>query len=247
MLILNEKVKVKNLDRKLIEVKQKELDDYLIVNVKNLPLYIPEYGINIGNRYLTKDEINSDETYMKKVSNYIYASSQGYFYNSRNAKKNYGVTNAWGYQTISIKGKTTTVNNALYDNLVEPIKKGYVVHHVNHDKKNNKLSNLAMITRADNLRERFTNNPNLGKQMAKQKTNFYILNETNQTLYKNKSSMASALDMLISAINKVIDGTWTQYKGYKFRYLEPEEQIEAENYISFSNKRKKVKLSQLTF
>lgn len=247
MLILSEKTKVKDLDRKLIEVKQKELDDYLIKNVKNLPLYIPEYGINIGNRYLTKDEINSDETYMKKVSNYIYATNQGYFYNSRNNKKNYGVTNAWDYQTISIKGKTTTVNNALYDNLVQPIKEGYVIHHVDHDKKNNKLSNLEMITRADNLRERFKYDKDLGKKMAKQKNNFYILNETNQTLYKNKSSMASDLGMLISAINKVIDGTWTQYKGYKFRYLEPEEQIEAENYISFSNKHKKVKLSQITF
>lgn len=247
MLILNEKTKVKDIDRKLVKVKQRVLDDYLIKKANNLPLYIPEYGINIGNRYMTKDEINSDETYMKKVSNYIYATSQGYFYNSRNNKKNYGITNAWDYQTISIKGKTTTVNNALYDNLVEPIKKGYVVHHLDHNKQNNKLSNLAMITRGDNLRERFTNNPNLGKQMAKQRTNFYILNETNQTLYKNKSSMASDLDMLISAINKVINGQWTHYKGYKFRYLEPEEQFEAENYISFSNKHKKVKLSQLTF
>lgn len=247
MLILSEKTKVKDLDRKLIEVKQKELDDYLIKNVKSLPLFIPEYGINIGNRYLTKDEINSDETYMKKISNYIYATNQGYFYNSMRDKKNYGKANAWDYMTITIKGTTTTINNALYDNLVEPIKEGYVIHHLDHDKTNNKLSNLAMITRGDNLRERFTNNPNLGKQMAKQRTNFYILNETNQTLYKNKSSMASDLDMLISAINKVIDGTWTQYKGYKFRYLEPEEQFEAENYISFSNKRKKVKLSQLIF
>lgn len=247
MLILNENMKVKDIDRKLIKVKQRELDDYLIINANNLLLYLPEYGINIGSRYLTPDEINSNETYMKKVSNYIYATSQGYFYNSRNNKKNYGVTNAWDYQTISIKGKTTTVNNALYDNLVESIKEGHVIHHVDHDKKNNKLSNLEMITRADNLRERFKYDKDLGKKMAKQKTNFYILNETNQTLYKNKSSMASDLDMLISAINKVIDGTWTQYKGYKFRYLEPEEQFEAENYISFSNKNKKIKLSQLTF
>lgn len=247
MLILNEKTKVKDFDRKLIEVKQKELDDYLIVNAINLTLYVPEYGINIGNRYLTKDEINSDETYIKKVSNYIYATNQGYFYNSIRDKKNYGKANAWDYMTITLKGRTTTVNNALYDNLVEPIKEGYVIHHLDHDKTNNKLSNLEMITRADNLRERFKYDKDLGKKMAKQKTNFYILNETNQTLYKNKSSMASDLDMLISAINKVIDGTWTQYKGYKFRYLEPEEQIEAENYISFSNKHKKVKLSQLTF
>ena len=41
MIILNEKTNVKDFDRKLIEVKQKELDDYLIVNVINLPLYIP--------------------------------------------------------------------------------------------------------------------------------------------------------------------------------------------------------------
>ena len=140
MLILTEKTKVKDFDRKLVEFKRKELDDYLIVNVKNLPLYIPEYGINIGNRYLTKDEINSDETYMKKVSNYIYATNQGYIYNSMRDKKNYGKANSWDSQTITLKGKTTTVNNALYDNLVQPIKEGHVIHHLAHDKSNNKLS-----------------------------------------------------------------------------------------------------------
>ena len=69
-------------------------------------------------------------------------------------------------------------------------------------------------------------------------------NDTAQKL-STISTILQAKDPSIDVM--VIDGTWTQYKGYKFRYLEPEEQIEAENYISFSNKNKKVKLSQLTF
>lgn len=198
--------------------------------------------------YLSDEEINDNNNYCKKVSNYyMYASSEGYLYNVQRKNKNYGNENAWGYNTIIVNGKCTTMNNFLYSVFVSPVKKGYEIHHKDHNKKNNNLKNLAMISRADNLRERFENNKNLGKEMFEDVNKNYILDMTTKTIYKNKSELSRDIKGFSSACDKVLSGTWNSYKGHKFRYLTDFEMKKLNKYFIFEYGVKKIKLSQLTF
>ena len=139
------------------------------------------------------------------------------------------------------------MNNFLYSVFVEPIRKDMVIHHKDHDKTNNNLKNLAMINRADNLRERFENNPNLGSEMFENINKNYILDTTNKTLYKEKAELSRDINGLSSACDRVLDGTWKSYKGHKFRYLSDYEMEKLKEYFIFEHNVKKVKLSQLTF
>lgn len=240
---LNSKV-ISLIAKKVKKVKDFKINQKVTMNV--LPI---EFMIEIPqDYYLTEKEINDEYNYCKKVSNYyIYASSNGYVYNIQRKRKNYGNENAWGYMTYQLNRKTTTMNNFLYSVFVGPVKKGYEIHHQDHDKTNNKLSNLEMITRADNLRERFEHNQNLGKEMFENVNKNYILDTTNNTLYKEKAELSKDIKGFSSACDRVLDGTWKSYKGHKFRYLTDYEMEKLQEYFIFEHNVKKVKLSQLTF
>ena len=255
MLIINNKAKLKNkesfeLDNKVISIVSKRLKkvkDFNInqkVTINVLPINVM---IDVGDSYLTQEQINDSNNYGKKISMYCYACSNGYVYNTRNKVVTKGNKNAWGYLTYQTNGKTTTMNNFLYDTLVGPVKSGMVIHHKDHNKENNNLKNLAMISRADNLRERFENNPNLGKEMFEEMNKNYILDKTTNTLYKNKAELSRDINGLSSACDRVLDGTWKQYKFHSFRYLSDFEMEKLNKYFIFENDVKKIKLSQLTF
>lgn len=257
MFIINSKAKLKNkesfelsskvisvVSKRLKKVKDLNINEKVTMNVlpNDVMIEIPQ------DYYLTEKEINDEYNYCKKVSNYyIYASSNGYVYNIQRKRKNYGNENAWGYMTYQLHRKTTTMNNFLYSVFVGPVKKGYEIHHKDHDKTNNNLKNLAMISRADNLRERFVNNPNLGTEMFENINKNYILDTTNKTLYKEKAELSRDINGLSSACDRVLDGTWKSYKGHSFRYLTNFEMSKLQEHFIFNGNQKKVKLSQLTF
>lgn len=257
MFILNKQAKLKNkesfeLSSKVISIvsnKLKKVKDFNIgqkVTMNVLPI---DVMIEVPkDYYLTEKEINDGYKYCKKVTKYyMYACSDGYLYNIQRKKKNYGNENAWGYNTIIVNGKCTTMNNFIYSVFVSPIKKGYEIHHKDHNKKNNNLKNLAMISRADNLRERFENNKNLGTEMFENVNKNYILDTTNETLYKQKEELSRDIKGFSSACDRVLDGTWNSYKGHKFRYLTDFEMAKLKEHFIFNGNQKKVKLSQLTF
>lgn len=250
MFIISSKATLKNkesfdLDSKVISVvskKVKKVKDFNInqkVTMNVLPI---DVMIEIPqDYYLTEEEINDNNNYCKKVSNYyMYACSNGYVYNSQRKRKNYGNENAWGYMTYQLNRKTTTMNNFLYSVFVGPVKKGYEIHHKDHDKTNNNLKNLAMISRADNLRERFENNKNLGKEMFENVNKNYILDTTNNTLYKDKAVLSKDIKGFSSACDRVLDGTWKSYKGHKFRYLTNFEMSKLQEYFIFKGNQKRL-------
>ncbi len=255
MFIINSKATLKNkesfeLDNKVISVvskKLKKVKDFNISQKITMNVLPIDFMIDVGDSYLTQEQINDNYNYCKKISMYCYACSNGYVYNTRDKVINEGNPNAWGYMTYQLHGKTTTMNNFLYSVFVEPIRKDMVIHHKDHDKTNNNLKNLAMISRADNLRERFENNPNLGSEMFENINKNYILDTTNKTLYKEKAELSRDINGLSSACDRVLDGTWKSYKGHKFRYLSDYEMEKLKEYFIFEHNVKKVKLSQLTF
>lgn len=257
MLIVKKDAKLKNkesfeLENRVISTVSKRLKkvkDFNINQKVTMNVLLIDVMIEVPkDYYLSDEEINDNNNYCKKVSNYyMYASSEGYLYNVQRKNKNYGNENAWGYNTIIVNGKCTTMNNFLYSVFVSPVKKGYEIHHKDHNKKNNNLKNLAMISRADNLRERFENNKNLGKEMFEDVNKNYILDMTTKTIYKNKSELSRDIKGFSSACDKVLSGTWNSYKGHKFRYLTDFEMKKFNKYFIFEYGVKKIKLSQLTF
>jgi len=70
------------------------------------------------------------------------------------------------------KSKNYRIHNCLYEAFVKPIPKGYEVHHINHNKKDNRLENLCLIELHKHRKMHYEeNSENLKQQMkdAKQK------------------------------------------------------------------------------
>lgn len=199
------------------------------------------------NEYLTEQEVKSHNEYFKQIGKYTLLSSNGYTYNLTTGYKNYGRDNNFGYLTISINGRTTTMNNLVYKTFISDIPEGYVIHHLNHNPYNNNISNLAMITRGENLAERFKFNKNLGQEMAKKQNKNYIYDRNSKILFKNKASVAQYVKGLIAGVTACLEGRFRNYKGLDLVQLSDQEQAKANSFNFFDKGTKKVKISQLTF
>lgn len=192
--------------------------------------------------YLTQEEAKSHQEYFKKIGKYTLLSSDGYTYNLTTGYKNYGRDNNFGYLTLSINGKTTTINNLVYKTFIRDIPTGYVVHHLDHNPYNNNISNLAMITRGENLAERFKYNKNLGKEMASKQNKNYIYDKNSKILFKNKASVAQYVKGLIARVTACLDGRFSTYKGLDLIQLTDQQQAKATSFNFFEKGTKMVKL-----
>lgn len=196
--------------------------------------------------YLTEQEAKSHNEYFKQIGKYTLLSSNGYTYNLLTGYKNYGSDNNFGYLTLSIGGKTTTMNNLVYKTFIEDIPEGYVIHHLSHNPYNNNISNLAMITRGENLAERFKFNKNLGKEMAKKQNKNYIYDKNSKTLFKNKASVAQYVKGLIAGVTACLDGRFKNYKGLDLIQLSDQQQEKANSFNFFEKGTKMVNILQIT-
>lgn len=198
------------------------------------------------NQYLTEKEAKSHNEYFKQIGKYTLLSSQGYTYNLTTGYKNYGRDNNFGYLTLNIDGKTTTMNNLVYRTFIQDIPEGYVIHHLSHNPYNNNISNLAMITRGENLAERFKFNKNLGKEMEAKKNHNYIYDKNSKILFKNKSAVAQYVKGLIAGVTACLDGRFKNYKGLDLIQLSDQQQAKATSFNFFDKGTKMVNISQIT-
>lgn len=192
---------------------------------------------------------------MKQVSKYTYVSSDGYIFNTLTNKRNYGRDNNFGYLTISVGSgnnrKTTTMNNLVFRTFISDIPEGYVIHHLNHNPYNNNISNLAMITRGENLAERFKFNKHLGAEMASKLNRNYIYDRNSKTLYKNKKAVADSVNGLIAGVTACLDGRFKAYKGLDLVQLTDDQmqQLKAceneHDFLFFDKNVKMVNISQI--
>lgn len=209
------------------------------------------------NMHLMPTEVESNNEYFKQLGKYTVLSSKGYTYNFATGKSNYGRDNNFGYMVVSVGSgnnrKTTTMNNLVYRTFVGPIKGGHVIHHINHNKEDNRLSNLAMITRGENLAERFKFNKKLGQEMAQKLNRNYIYARNSKTLFKNKKAVADSVNGLIAGVTACLDGRFGSYKGLDLVQLTDSqmEQLKAyekeHNFLFFDKTTKMVKPPHITF
>ena len=54
------------------------------------------------------------------------------------------------YKRVSVKGKTYYEHRLIWAEANGPIPDGYVIHHINGNKKDNRLANLALVTAKEN-------------------------------------------------------------------------------------------------
>lgn len=53
------------------------------------------------------------------------------------------------YRKTKVNGRTVQIHRMVWEQAHGPIPPGYIVHHVDHDKRNNDLSNLALMSRQE--------------------------------------------------------------------------------------------------
>lgn len=63
------------------------------------------------------------------------------------------------YRKIKIAGRTYSLHRYVWEQAYGPVPEGYVVHHVNHDKLDNRLENLQLMTHAEHSRHHNDRHP----------------------------------------------------------------------------------------
>lgn len=98
---------------------------------------------------------------MKKVikgyNGIYYIDEEGNVYRKNKKMKTYD--NGTGYMQVKLrKGKeryNRYVHRLVWEAFKFPIPKGYEINHIDHNKKNNFLSNLELVTHSENLHKAF--------------------------------------------------------------------------------------------
>lgn len=88
-------------------------------------------------------------------------SDLGRIYSSHNGGKMMALTPSNGYLTVKLsKGKrdydTFSIHRLVYATFTGEIPKGHVVHHIDHNKENNRLGNLKCVTYSENTKAAVT-------------------------------------------------------------------------------------------
>lgn len=65
------------------------------------------------------------------------------------------------YQHTRRRGRTIDVHVLAWEEANGPVPDGYVVHHIDHDKRNNALSNLRLMTHAEHSRHHNDKHPRI--------------------------------------------------------------------------------------
>ena len=155
-------------------------------------------------------------------SNYI-ISSEGRLYNSymkSYCRSNYELP--YGYCLKTIKYKNNTQKNWLIHRLVWTIFKGEIpegmeIDHIDDNPRNNKLDNLRLVTREENVKKM---KPKQSKIYNSFKVAQYDLNDNLINIYNSIRQAAKMNNCRVNHITDCCKGHMPTYKGYKWKYVE---------------------------
>lgn len=144
---------------------------------------------------------------------------------SLNRRNGYLVVDLWRDATCKVVG----VHRLVYDAFIGPIPSGFVVHHVNGDRTDNRLSNLMLVSHTEHhsLHSRpawnkgligFRAGPRDKSIYASLRKPVYCLQTG--VMYGSVIEAASSLGISSSGISDVLHGRRTHVGGYAFVFRE---------------------------
>ena len=123
---------------------------------------------------------------------------------------------------------------------IGPNEDEYVVNHINHDKKDNRVKNLKYVTQSQNLKHF---HKEIGCERSGKKVIQYDIEGNKIKTWKTMSRAARKLGLHVGNIARACDGRYKQCGGYKWEYGDEEIEIEDEEWKSLVINEKKIKVS----
>lgn len=139
-----------------------------------------------------------------------------------------------GYYRISIDSKIYEVHRLVWETFVGPIEDGYVIHHKNHIKADNRLENLELLSEDEHrklhkesnitrskLSKKLsgTNNPMFGKESPNRKAiDMLTMNGDYIKTFSDSCTAGKELGISSTHIGSVCNGKRASAGGYKWRH-----------------------------
>lgn len=129
-----------------------------------------------------------------------------------------GSKNRKGYKMVCLykngKSKWFFIHRLVYEAFVGFITDGLQIDHVSNNKTDNRLQNLQLLTRSENNKKKFADNPMLRYVKA---TKIKCI-ETNQ-IFSSQSEASKKMNLRNQSINRVLKGKRKHTGGYSFEYV----------------------------
>ena len=170
---------------------------------------------------------------IKNFSNYEIDIEKGIIY-SYKSNSTIGHLNNDGYYCTTMyddngNRKTIRHHRIIWETAFGEIPNGFEIHHIDHNRTNNSISNLELVEASQHKKNHFSgkNNPMYGKQnpkrseLNKQNTKSVGCYNLSDELIKIYSSIKETSSDGFSPPNVVhcCRGDYSIYKGYKWRYV----------------------------
>ena len=117
------------------------------------------------------------------------------------------------------KRKHFLIHRLVYQTFIGEIPNGYQIDHRDNNPQNNKLENLQLLTRSENIKKCFIDNPNLISNLEKLNPKKKIICLNNNTIYESINECARKLNLYHQNIHKVLKGKINHTGGYRFKYV----------------------------
>lgn len=116
------------------------------------------------------------------------------------------------------KVKRFFIHRLVYQAFKGEIPNGYQIDHIDNNPQNNRLDNLQLLTRSENSRKIYIDNPNYKNNGGSPKIKIICIN--NNIVYESIREASRKLNLYTGSICKVLKGKQNHTGGYKFRYID---------------------------
>ena len=174
---------------------------------KDIPEYEGKYQVsNMGQVKSLNYDKTGKEKILKHNSITIHHKNRNYIFHQimlyKNGKKNHFL-----------------VSRLVWTSFNDNIPNGYDVDHIDNNPENNRLDNLQLLTRSENLKKRFIDNPDFIGNIEKINPKKKIRCLNNGVIYESIREAARQLNLYTQNISNVLKGRRKTTGGYRFEYI----------------------------
>lgn len=131
--------------------------------------------------------------------------------------KTFGCLESNGYMKLNIKGKRFHAHRVVAETFIENEANSSFVCHIDHNRSNNKMSNLKWMSRSEMFLYSHKNNKKRKNGSEKRSRKIRCI-ETNKT-FKSSVAAASSMNLHQASISACANGKQKQVKGFRFEFV----------------------------